>query len=99
MESFDKTKRKRFYVKIRFLNVDESDKPIARGLLSRMHDNFTQMVVYVLIEKTLRKMLFRNNQNYIIYSDNIGTRKAEYIITRYNESDTSSTVTSSSAET
>ena len=99
MESFDKTKRKRFYVKIRFLNVDESDKAIARGLLSRMHDNFTQMVVYVLIEKTLRKMLFRNNQNYIIYSDNIGTRKAEYIITRYNESDTSSTVSSSSAET
>ena len=44
-------------------------------------------------------MLFQNNETYIIDSDNIGMRKAEYIITRYLESDTGSAVSSSSTET
>ena len=38
--SLDKTKMKWFYFKDRFLNLDESDKHIARGFLSGMHDNF-----------------------------------------------------------
>ena len=67
--------------------------------MSGIHDNFTQKFVHILIEKTLTKIIFRNNENYIIYSDNIGTRKAEYIITRHIESDTGSTVSSSSEET
>ena len=97
--SFDKTKRKWFYFKDRFSNLDESDKHIARGFLSGMHDNFAKKAVQILIEKTLTKMLFRNNKTYIIDSDNISTRKAEYIITRYIESDIGSAVSSSSAET
>ena len=44
-------------------------------------------------------MLFWNNKTYIIYSDNTGTLKAEYRITRYIELDTGSTVSSSSAGT
>ena len=56
--SFDKTKRKWYYFKDRFLNLDESDKHIARGFLSGMYDNFAKKAVHILIEKTLPKMLF-----------------------------------------
>ena len=97
--SFDKTKRKWFYFKDRFLNLDESDEHTARGFSGGMHDNFAKKAFRVLIEKTLPKMFFRNNKTYIIYSDNISTRKAEYIITRNIESGTGSTVSSSSAGT
>ena len=64
-----------------------------------MHDNFVKKAVQILIEKTLTKMLFQNNKTYIIDSDNISTRKAEYIITCYIESDIGSAVSSSSSET
>ena len=97
--NFDKAKRKWFYFKGRFLNLEESDKHTNRGFSSGMHENFAKKAFHVLIEKTLPKMLFWNNETYIIYSDNIGTRKTEYIITCYIESDTGSIVSSSFAGT
>ena len=99
LENFYKKKRKWFYFKDRFLNLEESDKHTDRGFSSGMHENFAKKAFHVLIEKTLPKMLFWNNETYIIYSDNIGTRKTEYIITCYIESDTGSIVSSSFAGT
>ena len=56
--NFDKAKRKWFYFKGRFLNLEESDKHTNRGFSSGMHENFAKKAFHVLIEKTLPKMLF-----------------------------------------
>ena len=55
---FDKTMRKWFYFKDRFLNLDESGKHTARGFSNRMHDNFAKKDFHVLIEKTPPKIFF-----------------------------------------